>query len=87
MASRAEEEAEAEKLDEMGPRTRRASVRRMRQAEKNNKMKESIKEEVMMRRESMIRQVSAHYAHYSRHHYYTYSVVLTSVEILLAVRA
>ena len=51
------EEAEAEKSEELGPRTRRLSVRRMRQADKNNMMKDSIKEEVMLRRESMVRQV------------------------------
>jgi protein phosphatase 1 regulatory subunit 16A len=55
-ADRAMEEAEAEKSEELGPRTRRLSVRRMRQADKNNMMKDSIKEEVMLRRESMVRQ-------------------------------
>ena len=56
-ADRVAEEAEAEKSEELGPRTRRLSVRRMRQADKNNMMKGSIKEEAMMRRESMVQQV------------------------------
>ena len=56
---RAAEEAEAEKSEELGPRTRRLSVRRVRQADKNNMMKDSIKEEAMLRRESMVRQVSS----------------------------
>ena len=51
------EEAEAEKSEELGPRTRRLSVRRMRQADKNNMMRDSIKEEAMLRRESMVQQV------------------------------
>lgn len=56
-ADRAREEEEAEKSEELGPRTRRFSVRRMRQAEKTNKMKDSIKEEAMLRRESMVKEV------------------------------
>ena len=51
------EEAEAEMSGDLGPRTRRLSVRRMRQADKNNMMRDSIKEEAMMRRESMVQQV------------------------------
>lgn len=57
-ADRAVEEREAEESGELGPRTRRLSVRRMRQAERDNMMKDSIKEEAMLRRESMVQQVS-----------------------------
>ena len=41
-----------------GLRTRRLSVRRMRQAEKDNMVKDSIKAEALLRRASLIQQVS-----------------------------
>lgn len=61
-ADRAAEETEAE-LDTRRM-SRRMSVRRMRQAEKDNMMKDSIKEEAMLRRECMVREVSV----VTRHH-------------------
>ena len=51
-------EEEEEMPEDLGPRTRRLSVRRVKQAEKDGKMKDSIKEEAMLRRASMVKQVS-----------------------------
>ena len=46
-----------ESPEELGPRTRRLSVRRVPQADKTNKMKDSIKEEALIRRASMVKEV------------------------------
>ena len=48
---------EEEMPEDLGPRTRRLSVRRVKQAEKDGKMKGSIKEEAMLRRASMVKEV------------------------------
>lgn len=77
-ADRATEEKEAEESGELGPRTRRLSVRRMRQAEKDNMMKDSIKEEAMLRRESMVREVSGNCACHSHVHTYMYMYMHTN---------
>ena len=53
-----ERSMENKEVESLGPRTRRLSVRRMTQADKTNMMKDSIKEEALIRRASMVKQVS-----------------------------